>query len=245
LFGNNIQEINFVDLIKFIQTIENAYDISLSNAKITRIDLCTNIETAYPVKYYLDSLISKDRCNTASFKSTKIFGNTLKSIKLYDKVAEVKAKNRENFQKIKGKKILRIETVLNSKMIKLLLCRSLFLHDLLSKNTFDILMQFFTNEVLSVRTNAVYKIEISKFSVKRLSSNLACIGMDFIGGQSAVHGMIDNAYNDKSINSSQKLRAKKKADSIIDESDFLQNYSYANELQEKFIQKISNFKVEE
>ena len=90
LFGNNIQEITLNDLVRFIQIIERKYNISLDKAQITRIDLCTNIETKYPVKYYLDSLISKDRCSVASFTSTKSFSNKSRSIKFYDKKKEVK-----------------------------------------------------------------------------------------------------------------------------------------------------------
>lgn len=192
LYGSNIFEINVGDIEKFIHILSSEYNLPIEELRIYRIDFGINIPTKYPASIYLDSFFEKERCWTNQWHgSTKQFENSKRSIKLYDKRKQISEKYPHLLPLIDGH-LLRIEIKINSEELRnKLFDGGLYLTDLLKKTVREIFLDYFKEEFLSINTLPHFDFKLDKTMHSPLKNNLACLGMDYIGGIPAVFEIIN------------------------------------------------------
>lgn len=162
-FGHNLKNIELFQVNKALIQISELIGVNLDNCTIRLLEVGFNIETKYkPTTYFQyfgdkkgkngkwefnDGLPQISRTETLKYK------NKEKWITLYDKVKEAKANKHSNpFPKeYNGKKIMRIEATLKSKMIKKLFGRFLTVKDLTNSDVAKQLLEYYYLEFKDIR----------------------------------------------------------------------------------------------
>jgi len=162
-FGHNLKNIELFQVNEALAKISELIGVNLDNCTIRLLEVGFNIETKYKPTTYLKYFGDKrgkngkwefnDGLPQVSRTESLKYKNKEKWITLYDKVKEAKANKHSNpFPKeYDGKKIMRIEATLKSKMMKKLFGQSLKVKDLTNSDVINQLLEYYYLEFKDIR----------------------------------------------------------------------------------------------
>ena len=88
-FGNNIENLSFVQLSQAVQKLKNEIRLPIEKFYVTRIDFGVTFEMESIVSNYLDVLIDLPRYQVRTYgNETKCFVNKIKTLNFYNKTKE-------------------------------------------------------------------------------------------------------------------------------------------------------------
>lgn len=186
--GNNLINFNWVDIPTAIQMLSDNLNIDMSKAVLTRVDVGVNLEVNYPVHQYTSCLVSYPRLSTMRFKDSVTFytKSDYKSIIFYDKLLEIKNKDKCTFNSLigiyEGKNILRCELQLKKDLKRRLGLKRVYLKDLFNDTVQNKLLV-----LLETNYNKVRKLSFDVDPIHLLKSHnglykyLAFHGVDKLG----------------------------------------------------------------
>ncbi|MDP9080034.1 MAG: hypothetical protein M3O71_21620 [Bacteroidota bacterium] len=132
-FGNNIQNLNFNQLQLALMEFESLFQIPFDEAKILRIDIAANVIMEKPINLYLDLFTKPSGYKLRLYEAeTKSFEGSKNSLCFYDKIAELKHKDRAVYSSFETENVLKYEIKLSKNI-----ARNLSLNDLRLKSLYD------------------------------------------------------------------------------------------------------------
>jgi len=155
-FGNNLIHLNKNTTLEAIQMLSDNLNVDMSKAILTRVDVGVNLEVDYSVHQYISCLVAFPRLEMMRFKDSVTFftKSDYKSLIFYDKLKEIKAKDKETYNSLPDyldKNILRYEL-----QLKKSLKRRLGLDKVLLKDLYCDTVQ---NKLLSLWLKSYHKVE--------------------------------------------------------------------------------------
>lgn len=229
-FGNNIQTLNKYKVKKAIAMLEQALQLSLADFKVSRLDVSTNIPTYYEVSRYLTTFEGIERwrnekCTIKEEITGRSFRQTQRSLLLYNKGREVRAKrnknsnnfsvnkdrqNEEELLKAMGNKVLRIEYRYLKNVGKQIWGEDLYFWQLGYKRVYAQLVRdwFRTLCNLNFREQIIPDLSDIK-GVKDLIKALLIGGIDCFGGYTVVMKILEGYCPKDNAEKSKKSRLKK------------------------------------
>lgn len=109
LLGNNLSSLNNNEAKKGIDSLGKDLGIDLNFGTVTRLDLAGNLITKYPVKEYLELMISGKRLDKHPYPFGVYFRNTVRCICVYDKIKQLEKKKIKFDPIFNDKNVLRFE----------------------------------------------------------------------------------------------------------------------------------------
>jgi len=104
--GNNIWSMNSTEVGTAIEALEDCLNASLSEAKVSRLDLAATFEMDYPVKAYFPYFGSCGRAEKLKYMNTVYYNLKCRQVVVYDKAKEA---GNELPEPLKDKNLLRYE----------------------------------------------------------------------------------------------------------------------------------------
>ncbi len=239
LKGENIYTLTFSEILQTIKMIGNKLEIDISEGKINRIDLCMQHETEYSASNYFRYLgQSKNyKVRTIVNESSLYYQNKIsRKMYFYDKILEMKHRKVQIPVEFRNKNITRIEVRYNQSFIKNIFKKDLFVKDLENSKVFMVLADNFLKDYLSINKENKLLVDISKISSKKdLMTQLAIVGIDSLGGATAVIEMLDASrkLNKQLIRSEYASRRKAEVKEIANCLEFIKPISLIEELNSK------------
>lgn len=239
LKGENIYTLTFSEILKAIKIIGTKLEIDISEGKISRIDLCMQLETEYSASNYFRYLGQSKNYKVRLIvnESSLYYQNKVsRQMYFYDKILEMKHRKVQIPVEFRNKNITRIELRYKQYFIKNLFKKNLLVKDLESPKTFKILADNFLKDYLSIDKENKLLIDLSKVSTKKdLMNQLAIIGIHSLGGTTAVTEMLDASrkLNNKQIRIEYASRRKADVREIANCSEFIKPISLIEELNSK------------
>jgi len=214
-FGNNLIHLNKNTTLEAIQMLSDNLNIDMSKAILTRVDVGVNLEVDYSVHQYISCLVAFPRLEMMRFKDSVTFytNSGYKSLIFYDKLKEIKAKDKETYNSLPNynldKNILRYELQLKKSLKRRLGLDKVLLKDLYCDTVQDKLLILWLKsyqkvEKLSFDVDPVHLLQ----SHNGLYKYLAFHGADSLGYERLSNTISELQFDVK--NSSVK-RSKMKA----------------------------------
>jgi hypothetical protein len=120
-YGNNLQQLSFVQLQDEIARMEDFFEISLNDAQIIRIDFACNIEVDKPVSQYLNLFTSPKGYKSIIYEGeTAYYESSKEKLIFYDKGKELQAKRQQILLGNEHKNILRYEVSVKNNIASVL-----------------------------------------------------------------------------------------------------------------------------
>lgn len=158
-YGNNLAQLDWEATQDALQMLSDNLHIDIFEANLTRIDFGFNFLLKRNVQCYLNLLCSRTRFRRLSYQDETVgFSSKAKTIIFYDKLEEIKKRDKSTFENIpelyKGLNVLRCEVKL-LKNIRTNLGTKLAVKvkDLTSKRTQKKLAEIFFSEFSKVHTS--------------------------------------------------------------------------------------------
>lgn len=162
-FGNNLIHLNKNTTLEAIQMLSDNLNVDMSKAILTRVDIGVNLEVDYSVHQYISCLVSYPRLEPNRFKDSVTFftKSGYKSLIFYDKLKEIKDKDKETYNSLPGyyfdKNILRYELQLKKSLKRRLGLDKVLMRDLCSDTV--------QNKLLSLWLKSYHKVEKLSFDI--------------------------------------------------------------------------------
>lgn len=136
--GNNLAQLDWETIEKAINELSDNLGINLNEATLTRIDIAVNLILEKTVNNYIHNFYKNRNSGTLIYNSSKTFLSETTDISFYDKLEEIKRKDKHTFKKIsdliKDKNILRYELRLKKNLKHYFNLNELLVKDLFKKN---------------------------------------------------------------------------------------------------------------
>jgi len=136
--GNNLIHFNIKDVGFAIQMLSDNLNVDMKYAILTRVDFGVNFDVEYSVHQYISCLLAYPRLQTMRFNNSVTFftKSDYKSLIFYDKLAEIKNKNKKTYHSFSeenlNRNVLRYEIQLKKNLKRRLQLDKVFLKDLCS-----------------------------------------------------------------------------------------------------------------
>jgi hypothetical protein len=224
--GNNFKTLNYNELKTAILNLEEQLGISLDEAKLVRLDICSMVETKSEPNAYYNSLVSYPHKRRHPEDNGIYFGGKSEKILIYDKGKKTKTED--------GNEYFRYEHKLkNNKLIKTKLKIERVI-DLKSAEIFNRLVKFWFDSYTSIhKTEKEYdKSKID--SVSALRQFLYALGVDALGGVAPTLAMVNELRFKGSINTDIAYKCRKAITEHYDGPVGIINNEFVIELNEAF-----------
>jgi len=205
-YGNNIQNLNYLQVQQALQQFETLFEIPFDNAKIKRIDMACNIPVDNPVNMYFDILTTPDHYKLRLYEGeTKCFESSKNKLNFYDKVAEVRKKDRASYEVYKNQHTLKYEVSFTKNLVA-----NLSLHDLTMKNLYDpniyknLLDKWQQGYQKIPKLTKMLPSQLNHDTLGSFQQSLIVEGMRSLGGRE----VLNMAINEAEIRKSVKFRIK-------------------------------------
>lgn len=197
-YGNNVQQLNYHQIIDLIKSLENLLGLSLDDALIKRIDVACNIDVNEPVGAYLALLFPPKGYKLTTYEhETKYFQNDSKTYCIYDKNREVK-KTHEHL--VSGNNLLRYELRITKNIAKQLGWSDAKLSNLYDFENYFKLINWYYRAFCGI----AYKKELRDrpldlTNIKLLKSQLVADGIKYNGGEEVLFSAIKSPHVKRNV----------------------------------------------
>ena len=232
---DNLQDLTFDEIETALNQLTLALNLNIADAWVWRFDMACNLIMIHPVDVYLDlceRAQSRARYQRAEYSGETVrFANTMRTVQLYDKMAEMKSRKRAIPEELKCKNILRCEVQFKKRLSRQfgtrvsakMLCDSTFYSHVLDK---------WETEFLEIRLRRKRRL-LRDVGVKDLMDYLALLGVESLGGEQTCLDMLNDARRNGLINSVKCSRMKNRLDRLIRQQSLTEYYNAAEELRTK------------
>lgn len=236
-YGNNLAQIDWDNLTNAIDFLSDNLGFDISDATLTRVDFGINIILSKPIEQYLVCLISYPRKNHLEYKSSKKFFSGTSAVLFYDKIKEIKSRQKESIFQIpeilQRQQILRYEIQLKTPLNKIVNKDKFIFSDLLIKeNQKKIQNKWIEMFEKTEKINITISYESLLKQRNGIVKFLAIEGISKIGTKN-IYKMIDSLKLDVKNISSKKSKMKGIIRDLINEANELSNDNLLDEVRDK------------
>jgi len=231
-YGNNFKTLNRSTAAYSIEQLSDLISVDLLNAKVSRVDVSTNLITKFDPKYYYEYLGHLPRYKRVDNGTSLYYFQKTKNLLFYDKTKWAKDAKQPVPKEFQNKNIFRYELAIKKDVHKFF-SNPIYLKDLLSRNTYHYMIDEWLQHYQNIQKQN-NKIEImtelikspKDFDNQLLTGIVKSLGYEYI--DKIIEKMkLTKTFNHKEYYSILKNKYKKLSKINIEPTDII------NEINEK------------
>lgn len=222
-YGDNLAQLDWETIEKAINELSDNLGIILNEAILTRIDVAINLVLEKPVNQYIHNFYKNRNSGMLIYDTSKTFLSKTTDISLYDKLKEMKRKDKDTFKTIsnliKDKNILRYELRLKKNLKHYFNLNEFLVKDLFEKNIQNKIVDLWAKYYSKVNKHIFINAPILLLARRNgLKEYLSYIGLKITGIEKTIQIIQSADFSVKDIYS-KRSKMKKSLNKFIQEID--------------------------
>ena len=206
-YGNNVQNLNFNQVQQTLAEFESLFEIPFDDAKVKRIDMAYNMVVDRPINQYFDLMTTPENYKLRYFEDeTKYFESAKNKICFYDKVEQLRKKDRDNYLNYKNSNVLKYEVSLTKNIAKNLGLYEFTFKDLYNPEVYQLLLNIWHQSYFKIpKLTRMLPSQLKGTSLTALKDSMVAQYINLTGGLEIVNMAVEQILIKKNV----KFLAKK------------------------------------
>lgn len=221
--GNNLAQLDWETIEKVINELSDNLGINLNEAILTRIDVAVNLVLEKPINQYIHNFYTNKSHGILTFKDSKTFLSNTKDLTFYDKIKEIKHKEKSLYKTIpsgfRDKNVLRYELRFKKNLkhyfnLNVFVVKNLFEKDIQNK-----IVDLWRKHYLTINKHVIINTPILLLGKRNgLKEYLSYVGLKTTGIEKTIQIIQSADFSVKDIYS-KRSKVKKSLNKMIQEID--------------------------
>ena len=231
--GDNLTNTSRADIEQAIGKLSDTLSVRLSTAKVYRVDIGATFHMERPVSEYLRACGPASRYEKKPYRTGLMYTNTRRSLLLYDKLEEMKAKGEAIPEHESDTHVLRYEVQFKKRLKRQFKRVDPVTAELLyDRHFYTALVDYWKREYAHIQKRRPLVL-MEPTGWREFRDHLALVGTKALGGIDAVYELLENAKEDGTLERRQYYRLRSHIKQLTEAEGLTRESRAAEELRKK------------